>query len=212
MDKTTVAADIYIGDDQPTGRSEPAWRKVHWADFNQWRAVCYPRVPRALPTDLYPTGINFSCVFPMFNQEEIVCKVLAGLCKQQIRSNFKFEVIMVDNNSTDDVQAIYMKYRTKLDLRLVQRRKLENTFSVPSARNIGIQVAKYDYIIGMDSDVILHEYFLENMFQFLSQQPRNVPYMVTAERWFVATEEFSDDQILEDYSICHRFQIGRAHV
>jgi len=63
-----------------------------------------------------------------------------------------------------------MDYRDKLDLRLIQRRKLENTFSAPSARNMGILEAKYDYIIGLDSDVICNEYFLENMYKFLSSR------------------------------------------
>jgi hypothetical protein len=37
-------------------------------------------------------------------------------------------------------------YSADLDLRLIQHRKLENTFSVPSAQNMGILKAKYDYI------------------------------------------------------------------
>ena len=133
---------------------------------------------------------------------------MAGLCKQRIKSDFKFEVIILDNNSTDDVDAIYRKYREKLDLTFIQvrpainhryctwmdrwmvlsfvlsvccvasiyhiaqRRKLENTFSVPSGRNIGIKQAKYDFIVGMDSDVILNENFLENLYQFLRYRTR----------------------------------------
>ena len=49
---------------------------------------------------------------------------------------------------------------------------------------------------GMDSDVILNENFLENMYQFLSSKPNHVPYMVTAERIFVCTEGCSDDELL----------------
>jgi glycosyltransferase involved in cell wall biosynthesis len=154
---------------------------------------------------LYPNGINFSCVFPSFNQYEIVRKTLAGLAKQKVVSNFKFECIIVDNNSTDDIQQIYMDYRDKLDLRLIQRCKLENAFSVPSARNMGILEAKYDYIVGMDSDVIFDEYALENLYKFLSSRDPSTPYIVTAERYFVATDDFKDGQILEDFSTCEKF-------
>jgi len=70
---------------------------------------------------------------------------------------------------------------------------------------MGIQQAKYDYIIGMDSDVILNENFLENMYQYLSSKPNTEAHMVTAERIFVCTEGFSDDQLLEDYSVTEKY-------
>ena len=228
-DKTTVRGDFLI-DDKPhcdAGAMKPEWahvvfdqtynkskagkRLTSWSEWKDTLGVkaeldcTLSRNPRATQENLYPNGINFSCVFPSFNQESIVRKTLAGLCKQKTKSDFKFEVVIVDNNSTDDIDAIYQKYRTKLDLTLVQRRKLANTFSVPSARNMGIQQAKYDYIIGMDSDVILNENFLENMYQFLSSKPNNVPFMVTAERIFVCTEGFSDDQLLEDYTVTEKY-------
>jgi len=228
-DKTTIRGD-YLIDDKPhcdIGAVKPEWKHVvysqtyntkcgdksvlnSWADWKDVLTVKAPldctiaKNPRPLEDELYPTGINFSCVFPSFNQESIVKKTLAGLCKQKIKSDFKFEVVIVDNNSTDDIDAIYRKYRTKLDLTLVQRRKLENTFSVPSARNMGIQQAKYDYIIGMDSDVILNEHFLENIYQKLSKD-RSTPYMVTAERWFVSTEGFTDDELLDDYTVTEKY-------
>ena len=38
-----------------------------WGEWSKACAMITGR-PRELPTNLYPTGINFSCVFPMFNQ------------------------------------------------------------------------------------------------------------------------------------------------
>jgi cellulose synthase/poly-beta-1,6-N-acetylglucosamine synthase-like glycosyltransferase len=175
--------------------------------WKEWRTSHPAKIPLSIANKetLYPNGINFSCVFPAFNQYEIVRKTLAGLAKQKIRSDFQFECIMVDNNSTDDIQQIYMDYRDKLDLRLIQRRKLENTFSVPSARNMGILEAKYDFIVGMDSDVIFDEYALENLYKFLSSRDESTPYIVTAERYFVATDDFVDSDIMEDFSTCEKF-------
>jgi 5'-nucleotidase len=222
-DKTTVQGHVLI-DDKPviTGVvDKPQWVQIvysqtynsgtgkrelkNWAD---WKAALPAKVPLHMPNKetLYPNGINFSCVFPSFNQYEIVRKTLAGLAKQKIVSDFKFEVIIVDNNSTDDIDKIYRDYRDKLDLRLIQRRKLENTFSVPSARNMGILEAKYDYIVGMDSDVIFDEYALENLYKFLSSNDPSTPYVITAERYFVDTEKFTDDQILADFDTCKKFE------
>jgi 5'-nucleotidase len=221
-DKTTMQAHVLI-DDKPVieGSVQPNWAHVIYSqsynrnvegkrldDWADWESALGCKIPLniANKNNLYPNGINFSCVFPTFNQYEIVRKTLAGLVMQKIVSDFKFEVIIVDNNSTDDIQKIYMDYRDKLDLRLIQRRKLENTFSVPSARNMGILEAKYDYIVGMDSDVIFDEYALENLYKFLASRDPSTPYIVTAERYFVDTEPFTDDQILEDFSTCKKFQ------
>mmetsp|Transcript_27618 Transcript_27618/g.49989 ORF Transcript_27618/g.49989 Transcript_27618/m.49989 type:complete len:481 (+) Transcript_27618:62-1504(+) len=221
-DKTLVQGHVLI-DDKPSckeGTITPNWRHVVFStsdnqelegpridSWSEWRAAMPCKIPLSIANKetLYPNGINFSCVFPSFNQYEIVRKTLAGLAKQKVVSDFKFECIIVDNNSTDDIQQIYMDYRDKLDLRLIQRRKLENTFSVPSARNMGILEAKYDYIVGMDSDVIFDEYALENLYKFLSSRDPSTPYIVTAERYFVATDDFKDGQILEDFSTCEKF-------
>mmetsp|Transcript_9932 Transcript_9932/g.20072 ORF Transcript_9932/g.20072 Transcript_9932/m.20072 type:complete len:308 (+) Transcript_9932:270-1193(+) len=132
-DKTTVRGDFLI-DDKPhcdVGALEPEWAHVvfdqtynrqkggkrlsSWAAWKDVLGVkaeldcAVSRNPRASQENLYPNGINFSCVFPSFNQESIVRKTLAGLVKQKIKSNFKFEVVIVDNNSTDDIDAIYKK-------------------------------------------------------------------------------------------------------
>jgi len=160
-DKTMVQGHVLIDYKTAEGTITPNWRLVFFSNsdnqecegprmnsWSEWRSAMPCKIPLSIAdkTTLYPNGINFSCVFPSFNQYEIVRKTLAGLAKQKIVSDFKFECIIVDNNSTDDIQQIYMDYRDKLDLRLIQRRKLENTFSVPSARNMGILEAKYDYI------------------------------------------------------------------
>jgi len=71
---------------------------------------------------------------------------------------------------------------------------------------MGMLEAKHDYIIGLDSDVICNEYFLENMYKFLSSRDPITPFMTTAERWFVDTEPFGVKQVLKDYSTCESFE------
>lgn len=57
----------------------------------------------------------------------------------------------------------------------------------------------------MDSDVIFDEYALENLYKFLSSRDESTPYIVTAERYFVATDDFVDADIMEDFSTCEKF-------
>merc|ERR1719182_613891 len=135
-DKTTVRGDFLI-DDKPTcdvGSMKPEWQHVVFDQtYNKAKAGAKRLTSWSAWKDVLGVKAVLDCAAetnPRQNQESIVRKTLAGLVQQKIKSNFKFEVIIVDNNSTDDIDAIYKKYRTQLDLTLVQRRKLANTFSV----------------------------------------------------------------------------------
>lgn len=106
-DKTTIQGHVLI-DDKPqiTGSVErPNWAHVVYSqtynrdvpgkrldDWADWETALGCKLPLnvADKTNLYPNGINFSCVFPSFNQYEIVRKTLAGLAKQKVVSDFKF--------------------------------------------------------------------------------------------------------------------------
>jgi len=140
--------------------------------------------------------VNFSICFPCFNAVGIVRKMLASLTHLTTKGGFAFEVIMIDNNSTEDIRGAFDDYRDKLDLYLVERKKLKSTFSVASARNLANRLAKYEYIVCMDSDIVPPPEFLDNLYNFLKDKKE--PYIVTAERIFVVTHDFPDKQILEE--------------
>lgn len=117
-DKTTVQGHILI-DDKPeiTGSvARPTWAHVVYTqtynetidtdrrlnDWMDWDNILGCKIPLSIrdKTNLYPNGINFSCVFPSFNQYEIVRKTLAGLAKQKIVSDFKFGTLSPKEKQT----------------------------------------------------------------------------------------------------------------
>lgn len=88
-----------------------------------------------------------SIVIPSYNRKECILRLLADLMAQQ---DAEFEVIVVDDCSTDDTVDVLQREFTEITL-LVNERNGGPCLS----RNRGILAAKGEIIVGFDSDVSL---------------------------------------------------------
>ena len=88
----------------------------------------------------------FSIIVPCYNIEKYIIKCLVSLVNQTFRS---FEIIIIDDGSTDRTGLICDEYRLN-DNRINVIHQCNNGVSV--ARNIGIDTAKGDWIIFVDPD------------------------------------------------------------
>ncbi len=87
-----------------------------------------------------------SVVVPMFNEEENakdLHKEIAAVCKKQ---GYIFEIIFIDDGSTDNTMNICKKLKPLSYIRL------RKNFGQTAAMDTGIKHAQYDYIITMDGD------------------------------------------------------------
>ena len=84
-----------------------------------------------------------SVIIPTFNRSHYLKKTLNSVLMQSYRN---FEIIVVDDASTDDTQILLSKY-TSLEIVVLTKNK-----GVSYARNRGIQLAKGHYICFLDSD------------------------------------------------------------
>ena len=92
-----------------------------------------------------------SVVIPAYNEEKVLATCLESLIKQNTTKNF--EVILVDNNSTDATRSIAETYKSKLHLRILN----EKTKGRGSARSAGFAAAKGSLILSTDADTIVPE-------------------------------------------------------
>lgn len=99
----------------------------------------------------------FSIIIPVFNRPKEVEELLNSICKQNYTNNF--EVIIVEDGSKKDAKAIVNKYIDKLDISYFFKKNSGAGLS----RNFGMQKAKGNYFIILDSDVLLHENYLEEV-------------------------------------------------
>lgn len=84
-----------------------------------------------------------SVVIPAYNRGNLICETLDSVLTQTYRD---FEVIVVDDGSTDDTPSVLAQYAERVHV-IRQENKGEG-----AARNAGILVAQGDYIAFIDSD------------------------------------------------------------
>ena len=90
--------------------------------------------------------IELSIVVPLFNEEENVEKLHKEILHVCRDNNYKFEIIFVDDGSTDET---FNRSKTLSPLKIIQLRK---NFGQTAAFDAGIKSARYNYIITMDGD------------------------------------------------------------
>lgn len=96
---------------------------------------------------------KYSVIVPVYNRPEEIKELLESLTLQVYRN---FEVIIVEDGSTNPCRDIVDSYRDKLQLEYVVK---QNSGPGPS-RNVGYAMAKGDYRVVFDSDCIIpSEYF-----------------------------------------------------
>lgn len=96
-------------------------------------------------------AIDLSIVVPLYNEDESLPELMAWIDKVCTENNFVYEVIMVDDGSTDDswnvVQSLSQKYTT------IKGIKFQRNYGKSAALNEGFKASKGSVIITMDADL-----------------------------------------------------------
>jgi len=109
-----------------------------------------------------------SVILPTYNRAHIVSKSLQSVLAQTYRN---FEVIVIDDGSTDNTKEIIINIAHK-DPRVKYFRNNENK-GPAGARNVGINLAKGELIAFIDDDVEWFPYKLEKQVNLLQTLPED---------------------------------------
>ena len=109
-----------------------------------------------------------SIIIPVYNTAKYLHKCLSSIINQSYKD---FEVICVDDGSTDNSLAVLQDYQ-KIDDRIIIVSR-ENG-GVSKARNIGIEHASGEYITFIDSDDWVHHQYLEALIQGMNASNVNM--------------------------------------
>lgn len=93
------------------------------------------------------TSPFFSVIVPVFNRAELVCETVNSILGQQF---FDFELILVDDGSTDNTIDVLRSFRDER-VKIFQKQNGERAV----ARNYGAQRSAGKYLIFFDSDDIM---------------------------------------------------------
>lgn len=113
----------------------------------------------------------FSVVIPTYNRKPILAKCLLALENQQFGNIVTdYEVIVVDDGSTDGT----LDWLAANAVELPHVRSICQSHQGPAAaRNLGVEEAKGDTIIFIDSDLVVTEHFLQAHADALLQEKKD---------------------------------------
>ena len=111
-----------------------------------------------------------SIIVPVFNVEKYLRQCLDSILGQTFN---QFEVIIVNDGSTDNSGAICQEYEAR-DNRIVYLEK-ENE-GVSEARNLGLDFATSEYIIFIDSDDWIEPTYVEVLYEKIEEYQADIVF------------------------------------
>ena len=107
--------------------------------------------------------INYSAsiIIPAYNSQKVIAECLSNIIEES--KKFDSEIIVVDDNSSDQTIEIVEKFKT---IKLV---KLDSNKGVGNARNVGARIAKHEILCFIDSDLIITNNSIVNLIKKLNQ-------------------------------------------
>jgi glycosyltransferase involved in cell wall biosynthesis len=109
-----------------------------------------------------------SFIIPAFNEEKHIGNVIKSI--QQIETPFKYEIIVVDHNSSDDTALIADKMSVKVIKKIGG--------SIASVRNLGVKSSKGEILVFLDADVTLTLKWFQNIENTINELKENI-FIVT---------------------------------
>jgi len=95
--------------------------------------------------------INISVVIPLLNEEESLVELHNWIVKVMNDNNFSYEIIFIDDGSTDNSWKIVSDLSKKN--RLIKAFRFQKNFGKSQALHLGFSKAKGEVVITMDADL-----------------------------------------------------------
>lgn len=111
-----------------------------------------------------PLSMKYSIIVPVYNRPDEVDELLDSLTRQ---TETDFEVLIVEDGSSVPCKSVCDKYATKLNIHYYNK---ENS-GPGQSRNYGAERAVGDYLLILDSDVVVPEGYLAAITQELDAEP-----------------------------------------
>ncbi len=106
--------------------------------------------------------LRYSFIIPVFNRPQEINELLASFQKMKFFKDF--EIVIIEDGSTESSESIVDKYSSDLNISYYFK---ENS-GPGDSRNFGMQKAKGNYFIILDSDCLLPPHYLQTIDTFLT--------------------------------------------
>ncbi|MBL7702110.1 MAG: glycosyltransferase family 2 protein [Ferruginibacter sp.] len=95
--------------------------------------------------------MDLSIVIPLYNEDESLPELAAWIEKVMLENNFSYEVIMIDDGSTDNSWNVIEQLRSANSN--IKGIKFQRNYGKSAALNEGFKAAQGDVVITMDADM-----------------------------------------------------------
>lgn len=112
----------------------------------------------------------FSIIVPVYNAEKYMNQCIDSLVNQDVKS-CEYEIILVNDGSTDSSLTIMREYEKKCERVMVLD---QSNRGVATARNLGIKHARGSYILFVDSDDWIAENTLSVMYEWVLKEELDI--------------------------------------
>jgi GT2 family glycosyltransferase len=125
---------------------------------------------------------NVTIAICTWNRCELLRQTLEQMTHLLIPSDLEYEILVVDNNSTDATEQVSIAFATRLPIRRVFESRPGKSF----ACNRAMREARGDYILWTDDDVLVEETWLAAFVAGARQFPEAAAFGGTIVPWFTA--------------------------
>lgn len=102
-------------------------------------------------------NVDLSIIVPVYNYANLIRENIESILSQN--TSFKFELIIVDDGSTDGAQDIVKEYASKSNVKVI----CQENKGIAGARNTGLNHARGRYIMFVDCDDIVTDDLVETL-------------------------------------------------
>ncbi|NEZ61947.1 glycosyltransferase family 2 protein [Leptolyngbyaceae cyanobacterium CCMR0082] len=120
--------------------------------------------------------VDFTVVIPTYNGAQRLPRVLDALRSQNISDSFAWEVVIVDNNSTDGTAAVIEGYQLNWLTTMSLRYVTEPRQGLAYARQCGVEAANGKWVGFLDDDTAPDQNWVTAAYHFGAQHPHAGAY------------------------------------
>ena len=111
---------------------------------------------------------KYSFVIPVYNRPDEIEELLDSITKlEQPKEKIEFEVVVVEDGSTVPCKDIVDKYKDRIEIQYFMMDVNWGGAAVP--RNFGAEKSNYNYLIFLDSDILLPPTYLKEVDDALAE-------------------------------------------
>ncbi|MEP7236273.1 MAG: glycosyltransferase [Ferruginibacter sp.] len=115
---------------------------------------------------------SISIVICCYNSSSLLPGVLQAIAQQKNIEAGDFEILVVNNNSTDNTKAVALQYFSLPALKTVYCKVVDEPEpGLSAAREKGFKESAYDYVLFCDDDNLMNPDFIANAMQLIKEKP-----------------------------------------